>query len=327
MITLVWRTDVHMADVAPQSRTDDWATTILGKLTQVGQIAQSVHAHAVLDGGDFFHFKSPSRNSHELISKVAQVHSKYPCPVYGNIGNHDLKYGSLEFLPESPLAVLYESGVFKRLYDDHEAVFEVAHGKDNLKVRVVGIPYHGTKYDRNRFTSIVKGDEDYLIVIVHCLASQTGGSMFEAEDIIGYQELVNLDPDVWCFGHWHKDQGITEIAKGKWVVNTGSMSRGSISQDDLKRVPSCVVMRFSPQAVTFEKVGLNVAPPEDVFNLEGRARAEARQTTMSAVVDRIRGKLSMREEGSVLDLIRDANQIPAPIRERAIYYVERAGAR
>lgn len=323
MISLVWRTDVHIADVAPQSRTDDWAQTILGKLGQVGNIARQVKACAVLDGGDFFHFKSPSRNSHELISKVAHVHSEYPCPVYGNIGNHDLKYGSLEFLAESPLAVLFESGVFKRLYDQHEAVF----CQNGVTVRVVGIPYHGTKYDRNRFTSITKGDEDYLVVMVHCLASQAGGMMFEAEDIIGYQELVNLDPDVWCFGHWHKDQGITEIARGKWVVNTGSMSRGSISQDDLTRKPSCVVLRFSPENVTFEQVALVVDPPEEVFNLAGRARAEARETTMADVVDRIKGKLNMREEGSVLDLVRDALQIPAPIRERAAHYLERAGAR
>lgn len=323
MITLVWRSDVHMADIPPQSRTDDWATTILGKLGQVGDIARDVKADAVLDGGDFFHVKSPGRNSHEMVRRVAEAHAAYPCPVYANIGNHDVKYGSMEYLSESPLAVLFESGVFRRCYDQHEAIFTV----DGVKVRVIGIPYHGTTYDMNRFTSIVKKDEDHLVVIVHCLASPKGGTMFEAEDVIGYSQLANMCPSVFAFGHWHKNQGITEIARGKHVVNVGSLSRGSISQDDLARTPSCVVMRFSKDTVTFETVALRVAAPEDVFNLEARERKITRTMTMEAVVDRLKSQLTMRESGSVLDTVREAQNIPENIRERTILYLERAGAR
>ena len=323
VITLVWRTDVHMADMSPQSRTDDWSATILGKLDQIGQIAFDVQANAVLDGGDFFHVKSPTRNSHDMVRRIAETHAAYRCPVYGNVGNHDLKYGSMEYLSESPLAVLFESGIFRRLYNEHEAIFM----QDGVKVRVVGIPYHGTKYEMNRFTSIVKGDEDYLVVIAHCLASPQGGTLFEAEDVVGYNQLANMDPDVFCFGHWHKNQGVTEIAKDKWVVNVGSLSRGSISQDDLARTPTCVVMRFSKEAMTFEPIPLKVKAAADVFNLEQRARTVTRQMTMDSVVDRLRDKLTMRESGSVLDVVRGIVAIPENIRERTIMYLEQAGAR
>jgi len=323
VITLVWRSDVHMADMPPQSRTDDWASTILGKLNQVGNIARDVGADAVLDGGDFFHVKSPGRNSHEMVRRVTEVHAAYPCPVYANVGNHDVKYGSMEYLSESPLAVLFESGVFRRCYDQHEAVFT----RDEVKVRVVGIPYHGTSYDMNRFTSIVKGDEDHLVVIAHCLAAPKGGTLFDAEDVIGYNQLANLGPTVYCFGHWHKNQGVTEIARGKHVVNVGSLSRGSISQDDLARTPSCVVMRFSKDVATFETVALKVAKPEDVFNLDARERRNTRAVTMEAVVDRLKSQLTMRESGSVLDTVRSVTSISENIRERTIHYLERAGAR
>jgi hypothetical protein len=37
---LLWRTDAHLADTTPESRIDDWATTVLGKLAQVGEIAK-----------------------------------------------------------------------------------------------------------------------------------------------------------------------------------------------------------------------------------------------------------------------------------------------
>ena len=201
MIRLVYRTDVHLAVQAPQSRTDDWAATVFDKLDRVGEIAREVGASAILDNGDFFHIKMPSRTTHELVRQVAAAHAGY-VPVYANIGNHDCKYGDYAFLSEAPLGVLFDTGVFKRCYDQHEAVFTyVANDEDCTKttVRVVGIPYHGKKYNLNRLTTITKGEEDFLVVMAHLLASPGGGEMFGGEDIIPYHELVNLDPDVWCF--------------------------------------------------------------------------------------------------------------------------------
>ena len=103
MIKLLWRTDVHLSDRAPVSRTDDWAETVFGKLDQVRRVAEKVGASAILDGGDFFHIKSPGRNSHALVHRTAQHHADYPCPVYCTPGNHDCVYGDYSFLPQQPL--------------------------------------------------------------------------------------------------------------------------------------------------------------------------------------------------------------------------------
>ena len=109
---LVWRTDVHLSERNPRSRTDNWREAIINKLRQVGEIARKVDASAVLDGGDFFDIKSPSRNSHDLIREVAEVHQDYPCPTYANVGNHDCVYGDYTYLPQQPLGVLFSTGVF-----------------------------------------------------------------------------------------------------------------------------------------------------------------------------------------------------------------------
>jgi hypothetical protein len=194
-ITLVWRTDVHLSDNPPSSRKDDWTSTVLDKLRQVGVVAAKVQAAAVLDGGDFFHVKSPSRNTHDLIRRTAEVHAAYPCPVYANVGNHDCVYGDYGYLDQQPLGVLFSTGVFRRLYDEHEAVFV----QDGFKVRVVGVPYHGTQYDLDRFRRIRKGDEDVLVCVAHVLASARGGSMFEGEDILSYDALPAFEPDLFCF--------------------------------------------------------------------------------------------------------------------------------
>ena len=178
MIRLVWRTDVHLSDNPPASRKDDWTATVLDKLRQVGEVARRVQASAVIDGGDFFHVKSPTRNSHELIRRVAEVHAAYPCPVYANVGNHDCVYGDYAYLDQQPLGVLFATGVFKRLYDQHEAVFT----DGEIQVRVVGVPYHGTTYDMNRFRSITKGTEDHLVCwlpprAVRCSKGKTSSSI------------------------------------------------------------------------------------------------------------------------------------------------------
>ena len=327
MIRLLWRTDVHISDHTPRSRKDNWTETILRKLKWCGELANEHKCDAVIDGGDFFDIKSPSRNSHQMVQQVAEIHEDYVCPTYVNVGNHDVKYGDIEYLGESPLGVLFSSGVFQRLYDQHELIITNEHrGPDNrepIKVRVVGIPYHGTEYDWERFASIKKGDEDYLIVIAHVLASKKGGSMFEGEDIIRYSSLADLDPDVWAFGHWHKDQGIEEIAPGKWVVNVGSFSRGSLSQDSLTRKPCAVLMEFG-ESIRLERHNVPILEPEKVFDVEAKQRAEERTEAMETFMTQLQNSMSDAEEGSSLESVIQGANVADKVKEIALMYLEQA---
>lgn len=331
MITLVWRTDVHLAVKSPRSRTDDWTDTVLGKLRQVGEIAREVGAAAVIDGGDFFHIKTPSRTTHELIQQVAAVHAEYPCPVYSvRNGNHDVKYGDGAFLNEAPLGVLFSTGVFRMLDEDEGEVFTwlgdlTQKPTPSLQVRVVGLPYHGKSYDMNRLTTIVKGKEDYLVVAAHLLASKAGGEMFGGEDIVKYSDLVNLDPDVWCFGHWHKNQGVAEVG-GKHIVNIGSLTRGALNEDDVTRTPEVVIMRFGGQeGISIERRELKVQPASEVFDIEGRTRQEATTMTVDAFVESVKATLTQQNRKPLLDEVREMD-LPDPVKERTVLYLEAQGA-
>jgi len=274
MIKLLWRTDVHMADRTPQSRKDDWTTTVLGKLTQVGALTKAYGVNAVIDGGDFFHQKSPGQTSAQTLVKVAKVHNEYPCPVYCCVGNHDCVYGDIAYLDQQPLGVLFEAGVFQRLYDDHTVTFhDSSSPTGTLSVRVVGIPYHGVLYDLDRFRAVKKGDEDYLVVVAHVLASKQGGSMFEGEDILKYDFLESCEGDIFAFGHWHKDQGITQLPTGQWVINIGSLTRGSLSQDHMKRSPAVAIMEFCPtNGITIHRHDLNVVPANEIFDVAAKVK-------------------------------------------------------
>lgn len=334
MIRLLWRTDIHLSDRSPASRKDDWTETVFQKLEQAKRAAAKLKVAAVIDGGDFFHVKSPSRNSHALVHRAVEHHADYPCPVYCTPGNHDAVYGDYSYLPQQPLGILFSSGVFNRLYDEHEVVFQdpepEQHGHmgvptiPGVRVRVVGIPYHGTKYDMMRFQGIKKGDEDFLVVVAHVLASPRGGTMFEQEDVIKYADLAGLDPDVWCFGHWHKDQGIQEI-NGKYFVNIGSMTRGALIQDEMDRKPGVVLLSFEKgQKPSFQTLRLKARPAEEVFDIDSRVRAETRETTMDAFVSSVRETLVESKALDLADSVEAMQDISDRVREKALLYLEQA---
>ena len=316
---LLWRTDVHLSERNPRSRTDNWREAIMNKLKQVGDIADEIGAKAVIDGGDFFDIKSPSRNSHDLIREVAELHADYPCPVYANVGNHDCVYGDYAYLPQQPLGVLFSTGVFKRLYDNHEVSFT----EGGVKVRLAGIPYHGTTYDLDRFKNITKGDEDYLVVTAHVLASEKGGSMFENEDIIKYNDLIEMNPDVdvWLFGHWHKDQGVWE-KNGKYIVNVGSLSRGSLVQDDMDRKPCAIELVFSEAGIDIVRHNLKIPTAVEIFDVAGRARQEMRESVMEDFVSNLKSSLISEGESNPLESVVAKTEIPDTVRERALRYLE-----
>ena len=329
MIRLLWRTDVHLSDRSPASRTDNWADSVFAKLDQVKAVARKLRVDAVLDGGDFFHIKSPSRTTHDLVRRVADHHADYPCPVYCTPGNHDAVYGDYGRLPQQPLGVLYASGVFRRLYDHHDAVFESVedfevHGmQTTCKVRVVGVPYHGTSYDLERFKAIKRGDEDFLVCVAHVLAAEKGGTMYEGEDILWYRDLAPLAPDLWLFGHWHQDQGVTEIG-GKKFVNLGAMTRGSLTQDEITRRPAMALATFDRQeGIRIQVVRLRVRPHTEVFDMDTRVREEARTMTVDTFVGSLRESL-VESGGDSIEEVVERMDAPDQVRERLLDYIERA---
>ena len=326
-IAFLWRSDVHISDRGPQSRTDDWMETILGKLQFVGKVAQEQGVVAVLDGGDFFDTKSPFRNSHNLVRAVADVHKGHygSVPTYSCIGNHDCVYGDYSYIDQQPLGVLFASKVFHRLYDGFEVVFSTSDG--SITVRVVGVPYHGQQYDMERLKRIKKGKETYLVVVAHLLASPSGGSMFEGEDVIKYKAFAELDADVVCLGHWHKYQGITEIAPKKYIVNVGSLSRGALSMDNVDRIPEVVILNFTKDGISFDEIPVPIRPFAEVFDVIGKEKREARADMMGSFVDRFQQALTTVQQEDLKTTVQKLKDVPDRVRERMLVYLEttRAG--
>ena len=320
-IALVHRTDVHASDKSPASWKGDYPAEIWDNLRQIGEFARLHEAQAVLDGGDYFHQKAATRNPHHLVEKTARLHAAYPCPVWCVEGNHDMAYNNLDTIPNQPLGVLYGAGVFEHL---RETVFE----DGPLRVRVVGMPYSPFRTVEELKAIQKKPGDDFLVAIVHQLAGQAPPPAVEDffnEPVFRYADLVTPDgPDVWCFGHWHKDQGIVELG-GKSFVNQGALSRGALIRENLERIPRGALIEVTPSGIAVVSLPLIVAPPADVFDLEKKQKADDGAQAIESFVATLQATMAADPSKDILTTLGQLD-FAAEVRDVAKEYLERAGA-
>jgi len=320
MINFIFRTDVHAADKSPMSWKGDYPAEIWESLRQIGVLASQYSCAAVLDGGDFFHVKAPTKNSHALVAKTALLHAKdYHCPVYCIEGNHDIQANNLDTVQNQPLGVLYQTGVFQHL---REEIFE----EGGIKVRVVGLPFSDTRC-LDDFRSIKKRDGEYLVVIAHALASEDPPDHVEdffGEPVFRYSDLVfDGCADVYCFGHWHRDQGITQIGSTSFV-NQGSISRGSLVRENLTRVPKVALISCTVTGVVTTPILLKVLPAEEVFDIERKERLDKEAKTIETFVDRLEGVFSEEIEEQDPAAILSSLKFEPRIVKMSLEYLQKA---
>ena len=323
---IVWCTDIHLADRPPRGRVDDYAASIFEKLRQVAQIAGKVKAAAVVMGGDIFHVKAPIRNSHDLVRRAVEAFRGFPCPVWTILGNHDVLFAERAMYTRQPVGVLEACGAMKIL--DHEKGLSALFEEEGVKVRVEGVPYD-VDFAPRRLAGIRKGDEDWLLAVLHVLASKEAGNL-GTERIFGYGELAQAAPaDVFLLGHYHVNQGVTRIGleHPRWFVNVGSISRGTLSYEDLARAPSICIMDFPKpgEGVTpkFTVVKLRVAEAKLAFRVEEHEEEKAAESEMGEFVAAVGREL---EIGVDLDLnaVIERLDVEVGVKETVRKYLEMA---
>ena len=318
-VAFIFRTDVHVADKSPISWRGDYQEEIWSSLRQIGVLAREHEATAVLDGGDYFHVKAASKNSHAIVAQSASIHARYPCRTWCIEGNHDIKHNNLDTLEEQPLGVLFESGVFQFLRD---TVFE----EDGLRVRVVGMPYSPFRTVAELQAIRKQPGDTHLVAVVHALAGENPPSHVEeffGEPVFRYSDLiVDGGPDIWCFGHWHRDQGVTEL-QGRHFVNLGAVSRGALVNENLQRTPKVALLELLPEGVRVTPLPLTVQPAEEVFDLVKKQRQDQENRTISQFVERVRADLTLDPEASIEDSI-GALHFARNVQDKARHYLELA---
>lgn len=345
-VTFITRADVHIADHAPEMRSDDWRSTIMGKLRQINQLARDCQASAILDAGDLFYIKSPLKNSHRLVSDLIELHQEAPCPTLAVPGNHDITHDNLKSLEKQPLNVLFQS---KSLQEMDKGYW--VESPEGPRVWVVGIPYQKHLSVLDIDIEVPSPKPDAVVVVVHYFASKTGGD-FHGTSVLKYEDLRRTHPEVdaWVFGHWHQDQGIEWIDDVPFI-NVGAVSRGALRDESLDRIPKSgkLTFKFSrdPQPAIMmssgqkralyrldqteaEEIQLNVRPASEVFRIEEKERIDTRMEKIQTFAEELKNKTDLIRSDGVSDDVGEAmaqlsENLPAEVLELTLDYLREAG--
>jgi len=217
---------------------------------------------------------------------MASLHKNYPCPTYALAGNHDMSNNEHDsVLRQQPLGVLFRTGVIKEI---NEETFI----SGSLKVRVIGVPYTTDLALGILEEKLKKKDDDcYTVAVVHALASMAPSEKIQSffdETILDYRDLVFPGcPDVYVFGHYHKDQGVVDHCGVKFV-NLGAVSRGALTFENLERKPKVSTILFNSSGVSVEEVIIPHEDASDIFDLELKKRIDNERKDLNDFIAKLR---------------------------------------
>jgi len=316
--------DIHLRDKPPESRIDDYQEEVFEKLNQIKLLAEKLEVDAIINAGDLFHFKAPTKNSHELVQRTLNLFKSFPCPVIGILGNHDIQYDMTQNVHKQPIGTILSSGAMILLgrEEGNTAKNRFIVERDGVKVAVTGQSWDRDHNIRNLLNH-EKEDEDFLIAVVHALLDPVGGT-FYGHDNTKYDECVGMQADVAVCGHLHVDHGVQEV-QGKFFVNHGALSRGSLYEDNITRqLNTCLIQvdkddDNKPQIV-FKLVKLRTEPAEDIFDMERHAQKKEESALMEDFINTLQSQdLSMDMEG-IAGSIEGMQGFDTEVRDKALFY-------
>jgi predicted phosphodiesterase len=221
-----------------------------------------------------------------------------------------------------PLGVMFSSGVFKPLKDE---IFE----SGSMKTRVVGVDYTVDLDVHDLKNLVKKKDENYTIAVVHALAAMAPEEKIQSffkEPIFDYRDLVFEGcPDVYIFGHFHKDQGIVDHLGIKFI-NLGSISRGALTFENLERKPKVSSIIINSRGISVEE---HIVPHEDaaqVFDLDKKKQLDRERRSLDDFISTLRKNIAVSTSSSVDHIRAELQQFPTDIRNLALQIIESAEA-
>lgn len=311
--------DLHLSTRTPSSRLDNFHDTMMAKLEQIYTLAVKIKADAILIAGDIFNEKTGVLMSlvFELFMWCWKVKAA-GIRIVSIPGNHDLRHDRYDSLPIQPLGLIYIGRAMENASFD---LINVA------GVDITGIPYPAAK-DRTLWDGLPRPTTRHSIVMGHCFATPSGGTYY-GEPILPYSSLANLPYSVFHFGHDHSDNGVA-LVEGKFFVNIGALSRGSIAIENVVRDVKCCLIE-TPDGSTADtgdvvrayQVKLNVRPANEIFDLVLRERVSRERSDIEQFVSTISDELSEATVVNFRDKL-EAMGLTDVVRKRVLAYVEAA---
>lgn len=230
---LMLAADLHISDRPPSVRTDNYTQDILDKLLFASAQAAYNNCDALVLAGDVFHIKAPSRTSHWLVQATHEVLTSGGLPVYVVPGNHDMSHDRLDSLDSQPLGSLVKMDGVDLLLGWHR------------ELPLFGMPYlpdwqdsldewMGRWLDKGRIQGY------WNLMVAHAPIFPDGENP-PYEYISSGEWAKKMIIGACFYGHIHDPHGFYGGDSPQGIVhfcNNGALSRGSLHEQTLRRVPT-----------------------------------------------------------------------------------------
>lgn len=256
--------DIHLSDRPPTSRTVTYKEDIFDKLRFCVAEANERNVPLV-QAGDMFHIKAPSKNSHRLVQEVHEIISQVYNGVWIVPGNHDLSHDRLDSLDSQPLGALCRMENVNLLI-----------GETLDLPGIAGVPYI-TQFDGGSWQHAMKDYwEDFNINAEEPTLLVTHAPLFPPGEAPGV--YASIEPDDWAdywigivatyYGHIHDNHGTYMSPNGLMeFCNQGALSRGSLHESTVNRKPAVTYWN----GTDFNRIEVPHKAPEEVFLFEQAA--------------------------------------------------------
>ncbi|MDO5028333.1 MAG: metallophosphoesterase family protein [Bacillota bacterium] len=253
---LLFFTDTHIRPSNPISRLDNYYESVLKKLEEIRDYANSNNIDYVIHGGDLF---DRPDNPIKATSQVGLILASFKMPIYIVVGNHDIFGYNIDTLQRSMLGLLTSFNILKLIPDDG-----VLLEKDGTKVLVLGRNF-SADLDQDKENYIVK-DQDIkysahkIINVVHGFLIDRPFLSVVDHTLVG--EILETKADLTLSGHYHSGFPIQNI-QGKVFANPGSLVRNRNSLSEIKRRPKFLEITVEKDKIDLKEIYLKSAKAGD----------------------------------------------------------------
>lgn len=292
--------DCHLRVRTPRRRTEaDFAMVCLGKLGQALGIAYKYDCNLILQPGDFFDCRSPSK---ALIADVINLLRAFgDKQIFAVHGQHDQSYHSQASKSNSALRILEAAGVVRLL--DSSRWFKEGGG-------IPEIEFYGAAFGQD--IPVPKDENDYNILVVHAAVGDK--PLWPGHDLTSPGEFARQHPgyDLIVVGDYHysfKSTPRIRLQEGNkpkltTIINPGCLLRLTAGIRDRQHRPKVVLWETNTNEA--EDIYLDVASADEAFDL----------TDLEASTDRA-------EFEQMVQALRDGGQIATSFRKNLLTYYEK----
>lgn len=296
MSKIIFVGDVHLKGSSPISRKDVYPEVILNKIRFIWDFATTIDCTTIIFLGDIFDTVNTSLQYFSHCLALFKDMSRKGIDLYTIVGNHDIRYDSMDTLPITPLGILLESGAIKLL--DSLTV-------DDVYIKGCHFPDKPVKNDVQDF---------YSILLLHRFYE----SGFN-EEPIKKEDIKELNYDTYILGHDHRPYSTICMDDGVSIYRPGSLARNSSDSYNRLRKPRILIMDTDMKEFYYEEV-----PSEPGENVFFEKEAEAQVVSMADLVAYLRS--SYHTDNNSIRSYMDTVTMPNDVHELIIHYLDALGA-